>query len=53
MAWATTVVAETGAFPSGEYVTFDVCDARLAAGVRFRIYLITGDNAPLSGVFFD
>ena len=53
VAWATTVVAETGAFPSGEYVTFDVCDARLAAGVRFRIYLITGDNAPLSGVFFD
>ena len=53
VAWATTVLAETGAFPLGEYVTYEVCDARLAAGIRIRLYNIIGDNAVLSAVFFD
>jgi hypothetical protein len=52
-AWATTVLSEMGALPGGEYVTYEVCDARLAQGVRIRLYLIVGDNAPVSAVFFD
>lgn len=53
VAWATTVLAETGALPTGEYVTFEACDARLSQGVRIRLYLIFGDNAPVSAIFFD